>query len=548
MVQPPFCSTPNMVHPPRNSSPSMMSQRPVWVDELFTNMRHIETRLDKHDQIGILVSSMNMKVIQVEQETKSLSERLAAVEISTQYVSDQYEDQKTKCNELKSSVINIEKTIKTQHSDVSSVEKKMTAQKKEIEQSFEKMKNLNEKMREDLLDTQIKSNIENLVFYNIPEKDDEDCLEESLIFCEKNLKMPNMRESIQILKANRMGNKGERIRPILVKFGSFKQREEVRKNGKNLKDTNFGISEQLPDSSYLSIVNPSLQYAQQMQSFQPFQQTPHQQMVQPPFCSTPNMVHPPPNSSPSMMSQRPVWVDELFTNMRHIETRLDKLDQIGILVSSMKVIQETKSLSERLAAVEISTQYVSDQYEDQKTKCNELKSSVINIEKTINTQHSDVSSVEKKMTAQKKEIEQSFEKMKNLNEKMREDLLDTQIKSNIENLVFYNIPEKDDEDCLEESLIFCEKNLKMPNMILKANRMGNKGDPILVKFGSFNKEVRKNSKNLKDTNFGISEQLPGEIQKRRKTLLPELKKLRDEGHKAYFVRDKIHVGGKEYKK
>ncbi|CAG2209645.1 SEMA5 [Mytilus edulis] len=153
-----------------------------------------------------------------------------------------------------------------------------------------------------------------------------------------------------------------------------------------------------PDSSYLSIVNPSLQYAQQMQSFQPFQQTPHQQMVQPPFCSTPNMVHPPPNSSPSMMSQRPVWVDELFTNMRHIETRLDKLDQIGILVSSMnmKVIQveqETKSLSERLAAVEISTQYVSDQYEDQKTKCNELKSSVINIEKTINTQHSDVSSV-----------------------------------------------------------------------------------------------------------------------------------------------------------
>ncbi|CAG2209633.1 unnamed protein product [Mytilus edulis] len=152
-----------------------------------------------------------------------------------------------------------------------------------------------------------------------------------------------------------------------------------------------------PDSSYLSIVNPSLQYAQQMQSFQPFQQTPHQQMVQPPFCSTPNMVHPPPNSSPSMMSQRPVWVDELFTNMRHIETRLDKLDQIGILMSSMnmKVIQveqETKSLSERLAAVEISTQYVSDQYEDQKTKCNELKSSVINIEKTINTQHSDVSS------------------------------------------------------------------------------------------------------------------------------------------------------------
>ncbi|CAC5365019.1 unnamed protein product [Mytilus coruscus] len=102
-------------------------------------------------------------------------------------------------------------------------------------------------MREDLLDTQIKSNIENLVFYNIPEKDDEDCLEESLLFCEKYLKMQNVRDSIQILRANRMSNRGVRIRPILVKFGNYKQREEVRKNDKNLKDTQFGISEELPE-------------------------------------------------------------------------------------------------------------------------------------------------------------------------------------------------------------------------------------------------------------------------------------------------------------
>ncbi|CAC5389799.1 unnamed protein product [Mytilus coruscus] len=60
-------------------------------------------------------------------------------------------------------------------------------------------------MREDLSDTQIKSNNEKLVFfYNIHEKDDEDCLEESLILCEK---MSNVRDSIQILRANRMGNK-----------------------------------------------------------------------------------------------------------------------------------------------------------------------------------------------------------------------------------------------------------------------------------------------------------------------------------------------------
>lgn len=58
----------------------MLSQRPVWpVDELFTSISHIETRLNKLDQIGTfcVVNSMNMKVIKVdlEQETKALSKR-----------------------------------------------------------------------------------------------------------------------------------------------------------------------------------------------------------------------------------------------------------------------------------------------------------------------------------------------------------------------------------------------------------------------------------------------------------------------------------------
>ncbi|CAC5374406.1 unnamed protein product [Mytilus coruscus] len=57
--------------------------------------------------------------------------------------------------------------------------------------------------------------------------------------------------------------------------------------------------------------------------------------------------------------------------------------------------------------------------------------------------------------------------------------------------------------------------------------------------------VKKSSKNLKDSPFGISEQLPIEIQKRRKEKLPLLKELRSRDIKAYFVKDKIFVGGQE---
>ncbi|CAC5374204.1 unnamed protein product [Mytilus coruscus] len=57
--------------------------------------------------------------------------------------------------------------------------------------------------------------------------------------------------------------------------------------------------------------------------------------------------------------------------------------------------------------------------------------------------------------------------------------------------------------------------------------------------------VKKSSRNLKDSPFGISQQLPLEIQKRRKEKLPLLKELRSRDIKAYFVKDKIFVGGKD---
>ena len=60
--------------------------------------------------------------------------------------------------------------------------------------------------------------------------------------------------------------------------------------------------------------------------------------------------------------------------------------------------------------------------------------------------------------------------------------------------------------------------------------------------------VRKSSKNLKDSPFGISEQIlvSLEMQKRRTEKLPLLKELRSRDIKAYFMKDKSFVGGKEY--
>ncbi|WAQ95117.1 hypothetical protein MAR_007588 [Mya arenaria] len=52
--------------------------------------------------------------------------------------------------------------------------------------------------------------------------------------------------------------------------------------------------------------------------------------------------------------------------------------------------------------------------------------------------------------------------------------------------------------------------------------------------------------NLKGTPFNVFDQLPQEVQLRRKALIPEMVKLRAEGKRAFLIRDKLFVNNKPY--
>ena len=73
--------------------------------------------------------------------------------------------------------------------------------------------------------------------------------------------------------------------------------------------------------------------------------------------------------------------------------------------------------------------------------------------------------------------------------------------------------------------------------------------PIIAKFCFFQDRelVRKSAKNLEGTQYSVSQQFPKEIQARRKELEPTLKKLKNEGKKAYLSVDKLYVDGRLYK-
>ncbi|XP_053375120.1 uncharacterized protein LOC123554108 isoform X2 [Mercenaria mercenaria] len=115
------------------------------------------------------------------------------------------------------------------------------------------------------------------------------------------------------------------------------------------------------------------------------------------------------------------------------------------------------------------------------------------------------------------------------------------------------------EDCAEKVYVFCEKILKITNARSRihinrahrspTNRIPGKTRPIICNFDTDSKQVIKQAlKNvsLKSSNFAVFDQLPKDVQARRKELVPKMVQARADGHTAYLVRDKLYINNVLY--
>ena len=146
--------------------------------------------------------------------------------------------------------------------------------------------------------------------------------------------------------------------------------------------------------------------------------------------------------------------------------------------------------------------------------------------------------------------------------KMKENMTYLQSQSMRNNLVFCNIQETPSERIAEtEKKVreFMVEKLKIAQHLVdemkleRVHRMTSQGGDayrkIVCKFNQFQDRelVRKQSFNLKGTNFYIHEQFPPEIVAKRKRLMPELKKAKQQGKKAWLSYDTLYVEGKAVK-
>ncbi|KAL3997010.1 hypothetical protein ACER0C_009666 [Sarotherodon galilaeus] len=108
----------------------------------------------------------------------------------------------------------------------------------------------NKKIKETVIDLQVCGMRDNLVFSGIPEAAGEDAETTVKSFIKTHLKLPeDTVKNIAFDRVHRIGPMWAatgRPRPIVAKFGHFKQKEQVKSRGRELKGTDFSVNDQLP--------------------------------------------------------------------------------------------------------------------------------------------------------------------------------------------------------------------------------------------------------------------------------------------------------------
>lgn len=192
------------------------------------------------------------------------------------------------------------------------------------------------------------------------------------------------------------------------------------------------------------------------------------------------------------------------------------------------------------------------------TQLNEMNMDLKQSLKDGENNKEEIMQLRKAIEKREEKIENQEKKIKRLEEKVDQqegkiEKLEREIKRR--NLVIYGIPEQEDENLHEEIKNLMEKiniNIDYKNETENIRRIGinreKNNRPILIKFLNENKkyEVIKNAYKLKNTNYGISNDLTKKEMKEKQILLKYLKKAREDGYKASLKGKKLIINGEQY--
>ena len=216
MTSPPY----NTQFPAAGAGPN--SPAPQWATQIMDDIKSIKISVSKIDGIEKMVHNINSKVNELESKVKNMDSKVAECEKSSQFVSNEFE--KTK------------KDLKSANDDL----KRLNNKCKDFEKAVTDLETKNKTLEDKSNDLEFRSLRENLLFHGIAEGPNENCEDLVHEFLTQTLEIGQM---VKIDRAHRLGKPKGRVRPIVVKFHSYKDREMIRTTATEKSDKLKGLNQ-----------------------------------------------------------------------------------------------------------------------------------------------------------------------------------------------------------------------------------------------------------------------------------------------------------------
>ncbi|XP_053389292.1 uncharacterized protein LOC128552288 [Mercenaria mercenaria] len=157
------------------------------------------------------------------------------------------------------------------------------------------------------------------------------------------------------------------------------------------------------------------------------------------------------------------------------------------------------------------------------------------------------------------------ENLKQETRKLSDEIVDLQSRSMRDNMLFFNVAEcaniedRKNEDCRDKILNFLKNNLGIEDAntrfkIARAHRLGKfvsgKNRPIVANLCYIPDKLEVKQRvydKREEIDVKVSDQYPKIIQERRKQLIPELIKAREDDKEAVLRYDKLYIDGKLFR-
>ncbi|CAG2194675.1 unnamed protein product [Mytilus edulis] len=226
---------------------------------------------------------------------------------------------------------------------------------------------------------------------------------------------------------------------------------------------------------------------------------------------------------------------EILKSLRVLTDRIEKIE---------KEVQKIDGIKEGLSNLSTRVQTNEETIVEIQDRNSKVEESVEKMGQIVHT-------IVDKYSANAEEISQIKDRMETIGEdngtssniaikELKADMLDLKCRSMSDNLVFSGLAFQREESCQLKIQNFLLNELDIPYKVNlgSVHRFGKPGlngaRPIVAKFIHRDEleDVLKNTFKLKGKQFGISEQFPIEIERKRKELYPVMKKAKKEGKKV----------------